>query len=100
METNDKKLQDALIVFKAQFPTINSGDLQTFVLGWNASINKQQIKEIDKQINQFRDELSNLNENLSREFDVLDDHEVKDYEHQINLTARIIRGLNRIKLLR
>ena len=55
------------------------------------------IKEIDKQIKQYTIELDNLKENRARECDMLSDAENHDYDHQIQLTARIIRGLKRIK---
>ena len=100
METNDNKLFNALTAFKAQYPTITSGDLQTFIKGWNASINESQIKEIDKQIKKFSIEFANLKENLSRDYDVLSTAEITDYENKIKLTSRIIGGLNRIKQLR
>ena len=100
METNDNKLFNALTTFKAEYPTITTDDIQTFIKGWNASINESQLKEIDKQIKKFSIELANLKENLSRDHKVLSDAEIDDYANQIKLTSRIIGGLNRIKQLR
>lgn len=57
------------------------------------------IKEIDEQVNKYKIELENLKENLSREMDHISSAEIDDYNHQIQLTARIIRGLAQIKFL-
>lgn len=53
--------------------------------------------EVKKQIKQYSIELENLKENRSRECDSLSDAENHDYDNQINLTAKIIRGLKRIE---
>lgn len=53
--------------------------------------------EVKKQIKQYLIELDNLKENRSRECDSLSDAENRDYDNQIKLTARIIRGLKRIE---
>jgi len=60
-------------------------------------IDKQIKQEIDKQIKQYSIELINLKENRTREFDTLSDAENNDYDHQIQLTARIICGLKHIQ---
>jgi len=41
---NNKKLSIALTEFKAKYPSITSGDLQTFILGWNAAMNIGYVK--------------------------------------------------------
>ncbi|MBU0846970.1 hypothetical protein KKH23_07235 [Patescibacteria group bacterium] len=35
---SNSELAKALQVFQRQYPEINSGDLQTFILGWNAAL--------------------------------------------------------------
>ena len=55
------------------------------------------IKEIDKQIRQYSIELDNLKENRERDYLKLSDCELHSYQEQIQLTAKIIRGLKRIK---
>jgi hypothetical protein len=55
------------------------------------------IKEIDKQIKQYSIELDNLKENRERDYLRLSDCELHSYQEQIQLTAKIIRGLKRIK---
>lgn len=55
------------------------------------------LKEIDKQIKKYTIELDNLKENRARECNSISDAENHDYDHQIQLTARIIRGLLSIK---
>jgi len=55
------------------------------------------IKEIDKQIKKYSIELDNLKENKVREINLISDAEISDYDNQIHLTARIIKGLKEIK---
>lgn len=42
--SRDQELQKALTEFKAQYPTVTSADLQTFILGWKAAVKNIQEK--------------------------------------------------------
>jgi len=55
------------------------------------------MKEIEKQIEQYTIELTNLKENRAMDCDRLTDAENHEYDSLIHLTARIITGLKRIK---
>ena len=46
----DQLLTEALEAFKKQYPTINSGDLQTFILGWQAAIKATNSTKIGFQL--------------------------------------------------
>lgn len=51
--TNAEKLLKALEEFKTKYPTITSGDLQTFIIGWQES-EKTLGLSIDEQWNEYR----------------------------------------------
>lgn len=49
MSEKNKSLSDAIIKFRNQYPNVTSGDIQTFILGYNAAIQSNKRKNGDVQ---------------------------------------------------
>ena len=44
--TNEEKLSKALQDFKTKYPSITSGDLQTFIIGWQEAVKNCFIPDV------------------------------------------------------